>query len=184
MNFLETTLQLIKENNISKNKMLTDLGLSKNSFVDWENRGTIPNGDTLIKIANYFNVSIDYLLGREKYFDSQAVSRARKRVALLYKQKDIPIHIIEKKLGVNYATFRSWYNGYGDYFNSIDGISKLADLFNVSVDYLIGRDGEYNSDGLQKVTITYAAEGEGSQTVQKEITPEVMEKINRLLEQD
>lgn len=62
--FIERTLELIKEKQISKNKLLTDLNLSKNSFVDWQNRGTIPSAETVIKIADYFDVSVDYLLGR------------------------------------------------------------------------------------------------------------------------
>ena len=62
--FLENVLLLLSQKEISKNKMLTDLKLGKNSFVNWENRGTIPSGETLYKIAEYFNVSIDYLLGR------------------------------------------------------------------------------------------------------------------------
>ena len=62
--FLKRTLGLISKKGITKNKLLTDLKLSKNSFVDWEQRGTIPNGETLTKIAEYFNVSVDYLLGR------------------------------------------------------------------------------------------------------------------------
>ena len=64
MNFVENVLELINKFGITKNKMLTDLNLSKNSFVDWTTRGTIPNGDTLAKIAEYFNVSTDYLLGK------------------------------------------------------------------------------------------------------------------------
>lgn len=64
MNFLDRLLFLISKNHITKNKLLTDLGLSKNSFVDWSNRGTVPSGDVLSKIADYFNVSVDYLLGR------------------------------------------------------------------------------------------------------------------------
>lgn len=64
MTFLEIVLKLLKEKGISKNKMLTDLKLSKNSFVDWTKYGNIPNGETLSKIAEYFNVTADYLLGK------------------------------------------------------------------------------------------------------------------------
>lgn len=63
--FLENVLLLLQQKGVSKNKMLTDLKLGKNSFVNWENRGTIPGGDTLHKISEYFNVSTDYLLGNE-----------------------------------------------------------------------------------------------------------------------
>ena len=61
--FLETVLSLLSKKGVSKNKMLTDLELGKNSFVNWENRGTIPGGNTINKIAEYFEVSTDYLLG-------------------------------------------------------------------------------------------------------------------------
>ena len=37
--------------------------LSKNSFVNWSGRGTIPSGETVAKIAKYFNVSVNFLLG-------------------------------------------------------------------------------------------------------------------------
>ena len=62
--FLDRLLDLISEAGITKNKLLTDLGLSKNSIVDWTKRGTIPKGDTLQAIADYFDVSTDYLLGK------------------------------------------------------------------------------------------------------------------------
>lgn len=40
-----------------------ELGVSSATLTKWKN-GSIPNGETLIKISEYFNVSIDYLLGR------------------------------------------------------------------------------------------------------------------------
>ncbi len=64
MGFLDRVLLLVKQKQISKNKLLTELGLGKNSFVDWAENGNIPSGATLEKIADYFNVSIDYLIGR------------------------------------------------------------------------------------------------------------------------
>lgn len=63
MTFVERVLQLIEEKNITKNKLLMDLGLSKNSFVNWIDRGNIPNGDVIVKISQYFDVSVDYILG-------------------------------------------------------------------------------------------------------------------------
>ncbi len=62
--FLERILALCKAQKISKNKLLTDLNLNKSAFVNWGNRGNIPSGDVVAKIADYFHVSTDYLLGR------------------------------------------------------------------------------------------------------------------------
>ena len=70
MNFIGVLNDLIKEHNISKSKFLSDLNLGKNSFVNWQERGTIPSGDVLIKIADYLNVSVDYLLGRTEHISN------------------------------------------------------------------------------------------------------------------
>ena len=61
--FINKVLDLIARNKTTKNKMLIDLNLSRGSFSAWERRGTIPSGETLTKIADYFGVSVDYLLG-------------------------------------------------------------------------------------------------------------------------
>lgn len=61
--FLNKVNDLITKHGITKNRLLTDLNLSKNSFVDWQKSGRLPNGETLKKIADYFGVSVDYLLG-------------------------------------------------------------------------------------------------------------------------
>lgn len=37
------------------------LGMGRGAMSQWK-KGSIPNGDTLIKIADYFKVSIDYIL--------------------------------------------------------------------------------------------------------------------------
>ena len=63
--FYQRVLSLIDEAGISKNKMLLDLGLNKSSMLNWEKRGNIPDGETLLKIARYFDVSVDYLLGNQ-----------------------------------------------------------------------------------------------------------------------
>lgn len=62
---IKKIIDLINKKGISKNKLLLDLGLNKNSFVNWEKRGTSPSGETLSKIASYFNVTTDYLLGND-----------------------------------------------------------------------------------------------------------------------
>lgn len=41
------------------------LGVTKQSVSNWENDNIVPSVDMLIKIADYFDVTTDYLLGRE-----------------------------------------------------------------------------------------------------------------------
>ncbi len=43
-----------------------EIGLSSGIISKWKNGG-IPNGETLMKLARYFDVSVDYLLGLSPY---------------------------------------------------------------------------------------------------------------------
>ena len=40
-----------------------EIGVSSGVITNWKN-GAIPSGEMLVRIADYFDVSIDYLLGR------------------------------------------------------------------------------------------------------------------------
>lgn len=67
MEFINILNKLLQERGISGHKLAQDLGLGKNAYTSWRDRGNIPSGEVLANIADYFNVSIDYLLGREEY---------------------------------------------------------------------------------------------------------------------
>ena len=60
---IETINELCNQNNISVNKMLQECSLNK-SIVDNLKKGSEMSVIKLQKIADYFNVSVDYLLGR------------------------------------------------------------------------------------------------------------------------
>ncbi len=63
MTFYDVISGLCKETHTSPTTVSKQLGLSTSMPTQWKN-GRIPNGDTLLKIAAYFDVSVDYLLGR------------------------------------------------------------------------------------------------------------------------
>ncbi len=56
--------ELRKKNNISQIKLALDLDTNQNSISRYENMERQADYETLIRIADYFNVSLDYLLGR------------------------------------------------------------------------------------------------------------------------
>ena len=56
--------KLRKERNISQLKLALDLNLNQNSISRYENGEREADYETLIKFADYFGVSLDYLLGR------------------------------------------------------------------------------------------------------------------------
>lgn len=56
--------KLRKTRNISQLKLALDLAMNQNSISRYENCEREADYETLIKFADYFNVSLDYLLGR------------------------------------------------------------------------------------------------------------------------
>lgn len=57
---------LCKKKGVSCKKAAEDVGLSNSITTKWKKTGATPGGDTLHKIATYFGVSTDYLLGKEE----------------------------------------------------------------------------------------------------------------------
>lgn len=55
---------LMAEKNITFAQLAREINIGKNSMAYWQNRDMLPKGDTLKKLADYFNVSTDYLLGK------------------------------------------------------------------------------------------------------------------------
>lgn len=62
--FYDKFSQLCGKKNISPTKACEEMGLSRSIATKWKKTGATPSGDTLHKIAAYFNVSVDYLLER------------------------------------------------------------------------------------------------------------------------
>lgn len=63
MLFWERFSELCSLRGIKPNPIATEIGIASGTLSKWKEGKTFPNGETLIKISNYFNCSIDYLLG-------------------------------------------------------------------------------------------------------------------------
>ncbi|MBS7175878.1 MAG: helix-turn-helix transcriptional regulator [Clostridiales bacterium] len=62
MAFYNKLIELCEKNHVKPSVVAEAVGLTKSSATYWK-RGAEPKGDTLRKIAEYFGVSVDYLLG-------------------------------------------------------------------------------------------------------------------------
>ena len=50
---------------INQIQLANKLGVTKQSISNWENDNILPSVDMLVKLATFFSVSTDYLLGLE-----------------------------------------------------------------------------------------------------------------------
>lgn len=65
MNFSERLKQLRLNCAFKQKELAALIGVSVRTFQDYEHGNTEPNIERLIKLADIFQVSIDYLVGRE-----------------------------------------------------------------------------------------------------------------------
>ena len=63
--FFERYSELCKSYGQTPNSVAKVVGASSGSVTAWKN-GTEPRNSTIVKIASYFGVSVEYLLGKEE----------------------------------------------------------------------------------------------------------------------
>jgi transcriptional regulator with XRE-family HTH domain len=63
---LNNILLLLKEKNVQQKALSDFLGLSKNTITGWKNGNNTSYMKYLPQIAEFFNVSVDYILGNEQ----------------------------------------------------------------------------------------------------------------------
>jgi transcriptional regulator with XRE-family HTH domain len=75
--------QLLEKSGVKAIDVSRATGIPSSTFTDWKKGRSVPKQEKLLKIADYFNVSIDYLMnGEEKnnqpyYIDEEAAETAQ-----------------------------------------------------------------------------------------------------------
>lgn len=57
--------ELREQRKISQNQLAKELNLNTVTYNNWETGKREPNIETLIKLADFYNVTLDYLVGRD-----------------------------------------------------------------------------------------------------------------------
>ena len=67
LSFGERLRDLRDSNKLTQREIATQLGIKQPSYIRYENGKSEPTLECLVKIADLFDVSVDYLLGRSNY---------------------------------------------------------------------------------------------------------------------
>lgn len=59
--------QIRNSKNLLQTKVAMDLSITQETVSSYETGRVLPSSDMLIRLADYYNTSVDYLLGRTKY---------------------------------------------------------------------------------------------------------------------
>ena len=117
------------------NPVAQELGISSGTVTAWK-RGSVPSSKNLLRIAEYFGVTEGYLMRDADDPSNQAAAAAFvDRIKLLADEQEISLVDLSLELGFSRATIYSWRTKSP----SLDNAQKVADRFEVSIDWLMGR---------------------------------------------
>ena len=85
--------ELRKINNLTQKELGKKMGVSAQTILNWENNVYQPSVNELIKLADIFNVSLDYLVNRER---KNNIDDIKKELAKM--PQDILIEIFKEAL--------------------------------------------------------------------------------------
>jgi transcriptional regulator with XRE-family HTH domain len=125
----------------TKTEIASTINITYATFSKIYNYGIFPTVPILIRIADFFNVSIDYLIGNtdnDTFIKAERTKTFQERLYELRIESNIPtIYKLAELIHIHRNNIAQWNN-----HNSIpliDDVELIADYFNVSIDYLLGR---------------------------------------------
>jgi len=127
-------------NENEKVKTCKAIGVDSRSLTLAMEYGILPSSTTLIKIADYYMISIDYLLGLtddETYSPSKIKTSFNERLKTLLEENNITAYKLAKDCHFDNSYITKWTQG--KHVASIEFLELLSDYFKVSIDYLLGR---------------------------------------------
>lgn len=151
-------INLCKQHDIKITTLLKELKIATGASTSWK-RGTVPNSDALIKISEYFNVSVDYILfGKDSTIPTeyQSLINSYKELSKDNQQllKDIISSMIdiqtanEKRSEIEYTTIDLMVNktsagtGYDLEGNEFEPIQIIKTSETEIADYALKVEGE------------------------------------------
>ena len=140
--FIENLRDLITETNKSLRQLAVDSGVPAMQFSRYLN-GSIPTIETTLKIAKYFECSLDYLFGLSSSKETNKyttydydISKFLANYDKLLKQNNTTHYKFMKASGYDESIIRHWKSGS---IPRLDIIYYIAKNLGSSMDNLIGR---------------------------------------------
>lgn len=125
------------------------LGVSNTVLSRYESGDREPNFEMLIKIAKTLNVSIDHLICGEPF---EQYSTFENNLKSLRKSKDLTQKQLAEKINVTHVSISGYESG--NRTPDLDTLKVIADYFDVSIDYLLGRHSKFNKLNMSNSKLT------------------------------
>ena len=142
--FSEQLIDLMFEKNIKSHELAAAIGVNTSSVNDWK-RGKYQLAlSNLLKLADFFGCSLDFIMGRSETvldYTPQPCPPFYPHFLSVLKACGVTAYRIRKETSIKGSFFSYWKTGADPY---VAGLLVAADYLKVSLDYLVGRDPAIN----------------------------------------
>ena len=136
----ESLKDLMTEAEIKTPALARATGIDASTILTLLRGDGLPHIDTLVKLADYFHCSTDYLLGLTD-LSQETTFRQRppfsEQLTFLLQHFHVTKYRLEKDTHLSEKTVNRWHNGKTQ--PSVESLLRLAKYFQCSVDFLLGR---------------------------------------------
>lgn len=87
--------QLLKKHKITPYRVHKETGVAQSTLSDWKNNKGTPKAENLKKIADYFGVTIDYLMGNDESSEKKLPTLTKKDERDIAKKLDETLHELQ-----------------------------------------------------------------------------------------
>lgn len=134
--------ELIDEKGLSTKELSHELQVSYFVLLKWKNHCRNPRLDSLLKLADYFNCSIEFLCGKTteflNYVPNRSCPRFGDRIDSVLKECHKTAYQLFKNTSIKNSQYHYWKQGAEPLLTSLE---TIAEYLGVTIDYLVGRDG-------------------------------------------
>ncbi len=138
--FAERLDELLFETNISSLELAKQLNCGRATIYRYLQGNRIPSLDMVVRLADYFKCTIDFLLGLEDEnhpHEFLPCPPFKERLAFLLKHFHITKYYLQKTSKVPESAIYNWQNGVFE--PKIDNVIRIAKALDCSVDFVLGR---------------------------------------------
>ena len=131
---------IINETDYKRAELSKIIPISQSSLSNALSYGIIPSVKTLIRVADFFDISINFLLGKtdeEDFIKSSTKTTFHQRFESLCAEKEVTHYKVASDCLFDKSSISKWFSK--NFIPELEILELLCDYFNVSLDYLLGR---------------------------------------------
>lgn len=137
----ETLLDLISDSGLTLKETAERIGIPATCLTDYLLEKHQPAVESIIKIADYYNCSVDFLLGRETEKQNLTFKTCppfQEQLRYLKNYFNCSSYRFFNGTKISKSAYYSWLRGA--HKPTLDNIIDLADEFDCRVDFILGRE--------------------------------------------